>query len=136
MGADDFLGRGVAFPFQVDAATGRIRETAGEEDIRQAVLIILSTRKGERVMRPDFGCDIYNFMFGTTDYTSLHLMEQAVLEALIRWEPRIRDIQVRAEAPQGQGGMVEFHIRYVVRTTNNMYNMVYPFYMSEGTGGV
>lgn len=135
MSQDDFLGRGFSFPVQVDGATGRVRETAGEEDIWQAVNIILSTRKGERVMRPDFGCDIYNFMFGTMDYTSLHLMEQAVWEALVRFEPRIRDIQVEALIPEDGNGMVEIHIGYVVRSTNNMYNVVYPFYMNEGTGG-
>lgn len=131
----DFLGRGLGFPVASDLAAGRLRETAEEEDIRQAVYIILSTKKGERIMRPEFGCDIYNFMFGTMDYTSLHLMEQAVMEALIRWEPRIRDIQVRAAHGEEGPGRVLVQIGYVVRTTNNQYNIVYPFFISEGIGG-
>lgn len=135
MGEEGFWGRGFGFPVKADSATGQITESAGEEDIRQAISIILSTRKGERVMRPEFGCDIYNFMFGTMDYTSIHLMEEAVLEALIRWEPRIRNIQVQGLPAQDEKGVVEFHIRYTVRTTNNMYNLVYPFFISEGTGG-
>lgn len=135
MAQDGFLGRGFGFPVNVQTATGQFRESAGEEDIRQAIHLILSTRKGERVMRPEFGCDIYNFMFGTMDDTSIHLMEEAVTEALLRWEPRIRDLQVRAAMSGADTGVIEFHIQYVVRSTNSMYNMVYPFFMSEGTGG-
>lgn len=136
MGEDGFLGRGFGFPVTAQAATGQFRESAGEEDIRQAVILILSTRKGERVMRPEFGCDIYNFMFGTMDTASIHLMEEAVLEALIRWEPRIRDIKVQGMLSGAGEGLMEFHIGYRVRSTNNIYNMVYPFFISEGTGGV
>lgn len=135
MSEDGFLGRGFGFPVSVQAATGRFKESAGEEDIRQAVCLILSTRKGERAMRPEFGCDIYNFMFGTMDDTSVHLMEEAVREALIRWEPRIREIEVQGRLAGADSGVIEFHIGYVVRSTNSLYNMVYPFYISEGTGG-
>lgn len=136
MDRDDFLGRGFGFPVSVRTATGQFKESAGEEDIRQAVCIILSTRKGERIMRPEFGCDIYNFMFGTMDDTSLHLMEEAIMEALIRWEPRIRDIEVHGGLSGSDSGVAEFHISYTVRSTNSRYNMVYPFYISEGTGGM
>lgn len=135
MGGDGFLGRGFGFPVSVQAATGQFQESAGEEDIRQAVCIILATRKGERVMRPEFGCDIYNFMFGTMDDTSIHLMEEAVKEALMRWEPRIREIEVRGRLSGSYSGVIEFHIGYVVRSTNSKYNLVYPFYISEGAGG-
>lgn len=135
MGEYDFLGRGFSFPIESDTATGRLKETAEEEDIRQAIYIILSTKKGERVMRPEFGCDIYNFMFGTVDYTSCRLMEQSVREALIRWEPRIRDIEVAVIPSEEDEGVLLVQITYAVRSTNNLYNMVYPFYISEGAGG-
>lgn len=136
MGIFNFLGNGMAFPVGTDPATGRFLESPEEEDIRQAIQIILSTKKGERVMRPEFGCDIYNFVFGTMDYTSLRQMEYTVMEALIRWEPRIRDMQVQAEPSEETEGVVLIEITYVVRTTNNRYNMVYPFYLSEGIGGI
>lgn len=135
MGEYSFLGQGVWFPVESDPSTGRLRESPGEEDIRQAIRIILSTKKGERVMRPEFGCDICNFAFGTMDYTSLHLMEQAVTEALIRWEPRIRSLEVAAVPSEEKDGVVWIRISYLVRSTNNRYNMVYPFYLSEGMGG-
>lgn len=135
MGEWDFLGRGPAFPIGCDPMSGALREAAEEEDIRQAILIIVSTRKGERVMRPDFGCDIYNYAFGTMDYTTLKQMENSVRDALIRWEPRIRDLEVSAEPSKDGEGVVNINIHYLVRSTNNRYNMVYPFYLSEGTGG-
>lgn len=131
----DFLGRGFHFPVEPDRATGRIREVSAEDDIRQAVDIILSTKKGERIMHPEFGCQIHDFMFGTVDYTSLSLMEQSVRDALIRWEPRIRDNEVKVVSSSETEGVLLVHIGYTVRSTNNRYNMVYPFYISEGIGG-
>jgi hypothetical protein len=101
-----------------------------EESIRQAVYIILMTRKGERVMRPDFGCDIHNDAFGRPDFETLSRIENSVREALILWEPRIRDIEV--EADLAKGGNIDVNIHYIVRATNNPYNLVYPFYISEG----
>lgn len=134
MAEPGFLGNGLGFPVRCDPAAGRMKEAPEEEDIRQAIGIILSTKRGERVMRPEFGCDIYNYAFGTMDYTTLCLMENAVAEALIRWEPRIRDLEVRAGAAK-EDGAVMIEIGYYVRSTNNRFNIVYPFYLSEGTGG-
>lgn len=135
MAETDFLGNGLGFPVRCDPATGRMHEAPEEEDIRQAIAIILSTKRGERVMRPEFGCDIYNYAFGTMDYTTFRLMENAVTEAIIRWEPRIRNLEVRAELAEDEDGLVMIHIAYHVRSTNNRFNIVYPFYLSEGTGG-
>lgn len=131
-----FLGKGLAFPVAPEPATGRLRERSGEEDIREAVGIILGTRKGERVMRPEFGCRIHEYVFGTMDYDTLRQMEGAVTEALILWEPRIEEIQVRADPDSDRDGTVLLTVAYRVRSTNNQYNLVFPFYMSEGAGGV
>lgn len=135
MGQYDFLGRGMAFPVSCDPASGRIREVTEEEDICQSIPVLLSTKKGERVMRPDFGCDICRYAFGIMDSTSFNLMEHAVMDALVRWEPRIREIVVHAK-PAPDDGVVHIEIDYRVRSTNNHYNLVYPFYLNEGTGGV
>ncbi len=129
-----FLGTGFHFPIEVEEATGRMKEVSLEEDIKQAIWIILMTRKGERVMRPDFGCDIYDYAFETTDYTTLVQMENAVSEALIRWEPRITDITVRVNNEQEREGVLLIEISYLVRNTNNPFNLVYPYYINEGTG--
>ena len=129
-----FLGVGFHFPIQVEESTGKMKEVSLEEDIRQAIPIILMTRKGERVMRPDFGCSISDYAFDTTDYTTLVQMENAVREALIRWEPRIKDIQVHIDDSQEQSGTLFIEINYRVRSTNNPFNLVYPYYVNEGVG--
>lgn len=136
MEQNGFWGRGLAFPVRPEPATGRLRERTGEEDIREAVGIILGTRQGERVMRPEFGCRIHEYVFGTMDYDTLRQMEGAAEESLILWEPRIQQIQVHAEPDPDEGGRVLLKVSYRVRSTNNQYNLVYPFYMSEGVGGV
>ena len=130
MNSSEFLGKGFAFPLGVDPVTGRMKMAEYEEDIRQAVYIILMTRKGERVMRPEFGCDIHNYSFSGADYESLSGIEESVREALILWEPRITDVEVNAYA--AEAGKLNIEIGYVVRSTNNPYNLVYPFYINEG----
>jgi len=126
----EFLGRGFAFPPGVDPVTGQMRTAAYEEDIRQAIYLIIMTRKGERVMRPDFGCAIHEYAFDSMDYETMSRIEETVQEALILWEPRIRDIEVSAY--RAEAGKLNIEISYVVRSTNNPYNLVYPFYINEG----
>lgn len=128
-----FLGRGWKFPVVVDPATGRIAMSEFEDDIAEAVRIILYTAKGERVMRPDFGCGIHEFVFETTDPTTLSLMEASVEEAITRWEPRVHEVDVKITQEQHDEGKLHISVSYRVRTTNNLYNQVYPFYMHEGT---
>lgn len=129
-----FLGRGFKFPVQVDEITGKMKTSSYEEDIKEAIYIILMTKKGERVMNPEFGCGVHDYAFGTMDYTSLNMMERAVREALILWEPRITDIKVDLEVHKEKEGCVLIYIDYIVRSTNNPYNLVFPFYMNEGFG--
>ena len=126
-----FLGRGFAFPLSVDPVTGRMEMAEYEEDIKQAIYIIIMTRKGERVMRPEFGCSIHDYAFDSLDFENLTKIEDAVEEALILWEPRITDIDVQAYVVDADGKL-NISINYVVRTTNNPYNLVYPFYINEG----
>ncbi len=127
----DFLGCGIHFPPRPDPVTGVLRMSGYEEDIKEAIRIILMTRRGERVMRPEFGCGIHDFAFSTMDYATLSQIEKSVKDALILWEPRIRDVEVDAKIGRGEG-VLDISISYVVRTTNNPYNLVFPFYISEG----
>lgn len=129
----EFLGAGWKFPITVNESTGRIELSYYEENIRESIYIILMTKPGERMMQPEFGCHIYNYLFQRADYSIRVRMEHAVREALIRWEPRIRDIEVRASVPQKEEQVV-IEIAYRVRSTNNPYNLVFPFYMNEGFG--
>ena len=129
-----FLGTGFKFPVQVDENTGRMATVSYEEDIREAIRIILMTRKGERLRNPDFGCGIHEYAFGTLDFTTVSAMKHEVERALVRWEPRIEEIEVKLDTEQGEG-MVLIEIGYVVRRTNNPFNLVFPFYINEGFGG-
>ncbi len=129
-----FLGRGFRFPIQVDDITGKMQTSSYEDDIKEAIYIILMTRKGERVMKPEFGCGVHDYAFATMDYTTLSLMEREVKDALTIWEPRIRDLEVNIVEDDKREGCVLIDINYVVRSTNNPYNLVFPFYMNEGFG--
>lgn len=128
----EFLGKGFAFPVRTHKVTGRFLTASYEEDIKEAIYIILMTRKGERVMRPEFGCSLYDFVFETMDYGTLSRMEESVRRTLIMWEPRIRDVEVDIEQDGRESGRLNIRIQYVVRSTNNPYNLVYPFYLNEG----
>lgn len=124
-----FLGVGWGFPIGVDISGG-IQTAEYEESVRQAIWIILGTAKGERMMRPDFGCGIYDLVFEVNTATTAGKVAQAVREALLIYEPRIdvRDVQVQ---PQGLGDSLLINIEYEVRATNNVFNLVYPFYLER-----
>ena len=130
----DFLGCGWKFPVGADEVTGKVRTVSYEEDIKEAIGIILMTRKGERLLRPEFGCGIQNYMFETTEPSNLIQMQQEVHNALVLWEPRITQIQVSVTHDEEQEGKLCINISYVVRATNNPYNLVFPYYINEGFG--
>ena len=130
--AHDFLGQGWKFPPQVDATTGRIQTVSYEEDIAEAIRIILFTRKGERAMRPEFGSTIYNYLFSDMDYTTVKRMERELTEAIVRWEPRVVEPEVSVDTRDLDTGLVRVEVQYIVRTTNNPYNLVFPYYINEG----
>lgn len=132
--ADDdgkaFLGRGWAFPIRVDG--GEIATVTYEDDIAEAIRLILDTTPGERVMRPDFGAGLRALVFEPLNTTTIALARHRVEEALVRWEPRIdvQEVRVTPEAAAPERLLID--IRYCVRSTNTFYNLVYPFYLLEG----
>ncbi|MEJ8546914.1 GPW/gp25 family protein [Brevibacillus borstelensis] len=123
---DVFGGKGWKFPVQVDRATGRIRLSDVEADIAEAIRLILSTSKGERVMRPKFGCNLKEYMFAGTDGTSLSLLKSDIAEAIAIWEPRVRDVQVDASVDRSDPSKLNVSIRYTTRATNQSYSLIYP----------
>ena len=130
--AKSFLGVGWAFPVQADPSIGDMSTAVYEEDIRQAILLILETHLGERVMRPDFGSGLRELVFEPLNTRTMALVQHRVEQALVTWEPRIRvqDVQVNAEGTSRN--TLSVTIAYEVRATNTFYNMVYPFYLQEG----
>lgn len=129
--AKDFLGAGWKYPVRTDVDR-KIAMSEHEEDIKEAIWIILGTAKGERVMRPDFGCGIHDFVFAPINTATVNLVENAVQEALTLWEPRIELTKVEVSTEQADEGKLIVSIDYRVRTTNNRFNLVYPFYLKEG----
>lgn len=130
-GKKDFLGTGFHFPIEVDETTGRFKMSREDENIKESIRLILMTGRGERVMRPEFGCGLKQFVYETMDYGTLIRMEQEIKEALTLWEPRIEEIEVSV-APSEEQNALMIHISYRVRATNNPYNYVFPFYLQEG----
>jgi len=126
----DFLGRGWAFPIRLDQQ-GDIALAGGEDDIRQAILIILGTAPGERVMRPDFGAGLQALVFEPLNTATKALVKHRVEEALLVWEPRIDSLEVNVTDERTLGRLL-IELRYRVRATNTFYNLVYPFYLLEG----
>jgi len=128
----DFLGRGWAMPVSVDPQSGLIATAEYEEDIRQAIRIILETAPGERVMRPNFGCGIHDLVFEAIDSTALQRIRSEVEDALRRYEARIDVLDVAADEDATSEGMLLVELEYRVRRTNQVGNLVFPFYYREG----
>ena len=127
-----FLGVGWAFPPQLEA-DGSVAEAIYEEDIRQAIRIIIFTNRGERLMRPDFGAGLNEFVFEPINTATMALVENRVREALIAWEARIDVLGVKVTADTSERNKLLIEMTYRVRATNTRHNLVYPFYLQEGT---
>ena len=126
MPGGDFIGTGWAFPAAI-TRNGAIRLVSGVEEIDAAIRMILSTVPGERVMRPDFGCAMWEMLFAPLTAGTLGLIEQHVRAALERWEPRIDLTSVTADGDQANGA-VHITLAYRIRATNDTRNLVFPFY--------
>ena len=127
-----FLGVGWAFPIEADGS-GSVGLAEYEESVRQSIWIILGTAKGERLMRPDFGCGIYDLVFEVNSPSTAGRVAQEVRDALLMFEPRIDVLDVQAQ-PAGDGEVLLISIDYQVRATDNAFNLVYPFYLERSAG--
>jgi phage baseplate assembly protein W len=125
-GVGDLIGAGWDYPAKL-TPSGSVRLVSGVEEIEAALRMILTTVPGERLMRPDFGCAMWEQVFAPVTPNTLGLIEQSVREAVVRWEPRIALDRVTA-VPDGSD-VVAIEIEYRVRATNDHRNLVYPFYV-------
>ncbi|MBO5451766.1 MAG: GPW/gp25 family protein [Lachnospiraceae bacterium] len=130
----DFLGRGFSFPPKIDPATGKFVMAEAEEDIQQSIYIILMTRLKERAMLPEFGTDLSSYIYDVPDPTFENLLCMEVLNALVKYEHRIQDIDVSIDDINLAKGAIYIRIKYFVRATNNPNNLVFPYYIEEGIG--
>lgn len=125
----EYLGKGISFPLQVNSR-GELSLVTGERDIEQSIRIILATRPGERVMRPEMGCRAYELMFEPRDSATATLLEMYVREALTRWEPRIDILNVIVSLDSEQDNTLIAEIFYYIKTTHDQRSIVYPFYLA------
>jgi phage baseplate assembly protein W len=132
--ADDaFLGRGWSFPPTFDATTGGVEMVAAEEDIRQSLQILFSTSRGERVMLPLFGSALDSFVFAGMDNTLQTHMKSVIEDAILNFEPRIVLERIDVHPDQHVDGVLKITLTYLIRSLNSRSNMVFPFYLAEGT---
>lgn len=124
----DFLGNGWAFPMRI-SPSGGIALSRHEYDIDEAIRIILSTAKGERHMRPQFGCGIHDLVFAPNNATTAGLVQSYVAEAIGWWEPRVELLEVVVDTDPEERNSLIITINYRVRSTNDERNLVYPFYL-------
>lgn len=125
----DFLGKGWRFP--VATENGGVAAAEGEELIRESIMIILGTAKGERVMRPDFGCGINELVFAPNNTSTATLITHYVQEALLEWEPRIDVLNVSVNPDEIEPNRLNIFIEYRIITANTKNNLVYPFYLER-----
>ncbi len=129
MSDSDFLGSGWKYPLKVHSSV--LQLSHGEDSIRESIMIILQTARGERVMRPTFGCSIHNYVFAPNNSTTARSLQRAVEESLLEFEPRVEVDQVRVYSDTGEENRLNIEIDYTVKSSNARGNLVYPFYLEN-----
>ncbi|MDO7883971.1 GPW/gp25 family protein [Hymenobacter cheonanensis] len=126
-----FLGQGWAFPPQFDPATKALALVSEELDVEQSLYILFHTEPGERIMNPDYGCALRQFLFENMVRTTLTRLQEVVNKAILRFEPRIKASPVQVDTGQLADGILRLQLTYVIRATNSEYNKVFPFYLRD-----
>jgi hypothetical protein len=130
---DSFLGTGWSFPPAFDKMAGSVEMTSDELDIQCSLQILLTTRPGERVMQPDYGCDLDEMLFEPMTTTFMTHISEMIKTAILYYEPRIQLNNVQIDDNQEAEGIILIIIDYTVSTTNSRFNYVFPYYKNEGT---
>ena len=128
----DYLGRGWSFPPSFDRTAKAVAMVTAEEDICQSLQILLSTSLGERVMQPDYGCNLQNLVFEPLSPTVSSTIKELVRSAIVYHEPRIKLMRLNLEQVDPYSGLVQLEVDYVIRSTNSRFSFVFPFYLQEG----
>jgi phage baseplate assembly protein W len=128
-----FLGSGWSFPPTFSRSLLGITLVSGIEDIRESLQILFSTAQGERVMLPEYGCDLWRMVFRGMTTTLTTELKDMVEQAIILWEPRIDLLSVSAVRDPDQDGLINIDVAFTVRRTNTRSNFVYPFLLQEAT---
>jgi phage baseplate assembly protein W len=127
-----FLGRGWSFPPQFNKETRAVNMLEDEDDIKSSLEILLTTRLGERIMVPGYGCNLDELLFKPLDLTLKTYVVDLIKTAILYHEPRIDVNKIKIEPDNELEGLLMINIDYTIRTTNSRKNMVFPFYKEEG----
>ncbi len=130
---DDFLGRGWGFPPEFDKEYGGVRMVSDEEDIQESLKILFNTSMGERVMLPNYGCNIREFLFENADTSRVAFLRDMISNAILKYESRIKVDDILIDVDNISDGVILITVAYTITITNNRNNIVYPFYLNEGT---
>ena len=128
-----FLGTGWGFPPTFSRSEEGLELVSDTEDIRQSLKILLSTRQGERITRPDYGCDLTQLLYEPLTIGLTTVIKDLVRTAILYHEPRIRLERIDVNPNPEHEGIIDISIDYTIKTTNARTNYVYPFYIKEGT---
>ena len=137
-----FLGRGWQFPprFTLSSdpngdpvSAGSVEMAAADQDIRQSLIVLFATLRGERIMRPDYGLGVHPFVLGPMDETHLGELRSQIEDAILFFEPRIKIDTIDMDTSGAPDGCLHIHLHYWIPAINSRSNMVYPYYFSEGT---
>ena len=132
-GSDSFLGTGWSFPPTFALGGRDVQTVSAAADIEESLRILLATRRGERVMQTDFGCELSEFLFAEISQGLLGRVRGLISDAILHFETRITLNDVDVSESESQDGILLISIDYTVRATNSRYNMVYPFYLNEAS---
>lgn len=124
-----FLGTGVAFPPQIDPATGRFKMSEGPQSVKESIYLILMTQVTERLTRPSFGSETASYVFMDVSLTELTIMRRDLTESILRQEPRVTEVSISTDM-EAQQGYIMINIDYTLAATNQRDNLVFPFYMN------
>lgn len=128
-----FLGTGWGFPPQFNKEGKDVTMVSDEQDIAQSIYILLSTQPGERLMRPEFGCNLRKFVFEKHDSSFISGLNHLIYYALLNFEPRVNFIDATVVSRNELDGILHLQINYTIIVTNTRHNIVFPFYLMEGT---
>ncbi|GEM_PF-63059 len=130
MGSNDFLGRGMKFPIQIDPATGRIQTADKAQSVKESIYLILMTRQGERLVNPSFGSRVDDYVFMDVSRTNLTMLRNNLTRTILSQEPRVSDVSIGVEPQLGEGRLI-VNVDYTLAATNTRDNLVFPFYLDR-----
>lgn len=129
-----FLGTGWSFPVSFDQTRCEVNCSTEADDIRESLIILLNTTPGERIMQPGFGCGLRSLLFDSISESEKNVIEDMISRSVLLYEPRVELLSVSiATDKTSKTGAIQIELNYLIRSVNTRSNIVFPFYLSEGT---